>query len=139
MIPILAFRIQELSHGGLNEETKMKLQQFISATNSNTRRGPPKKFVVGTRLVREWKGKVHDVAITADGFEYQGERYKTLSPIACRITGTHWSGPPFSEPRTKSDGKLPGVRFILGSPPRRASVNPSILCMPNGRLVKPTS
>jgi hypothetical protein len=31
--------------------------------------------------------------ITADGFDYQGELYKSLSPIACRITGTHWSVP----------------------------------------------
>jgi hypothetical protein len=34
-------------------------------------------------------GKVHEVVITADGFEYLGETYKSLSPIACRITGRH--------------------------------------------------
>jgi hypothetical protein len=45
--------------------------------------------------VREWKGKVHEVLINANGFEYLGETYKSLSPIACRITGTHWSGPAF--------------------------------------------
>ena len=49
--------------------------------------------------LREWKGKVHEVLTTANGFEYGGETYKSLSPIACRITGTHWSGPAFFAPR----------------------------------------
>lgn len=96
MIPILAFRIQELAHGGLKSGTKSKLQEVIASLNSNSRnsifRG---KFKAGTKLIREWKGKVHEVMITTDGFEYQGEIYKNLSPIACRITGTHWSGPAF--------------------------------------------
>jgi hypothetical protein len=29
------------------------------------------------------------------GFEYKGERYKSLSEIARLITGTRWSGPLF--------------------------------------------
>jgi len=29
------------------------------------------------------------------GFEYGGERYPSLSKIAVRITGAHWSGPRF--------------------------------------------
>jgi hypothetical protein len=43
----------------------------------------------------EWKGKVHEVLITEKGFEYQGETFRSLSPIACRITSTHWFGPAF--------------------------------------------
>ena len=29
------------------------------------------------------------------GFEYDGERYRSLTEIARRITGAHWSGPRF--------------------------------------------
>ena len=95
MLPILAFRIQELAHGGLRPETKATLQEFTSSLSSKGQNEARRRFKSGTRLVREWKGKVHEVTITADGFEYQGETYKSLSPIACRITGTHWSGPAF--------------------------------------------
>ena len=95
MLPILAFRIQELAHGGLRPEAKAKLQELTSSLNPKGRNDARQRFRDGTRLVREWKGKVHEVTITSDGFEYQGEAYKSLSPIACRITGTHWSGPAF--------------------------------------------
>jgi hypothetical protein len=95
MLPILAFRIQELAHGGLKPETKARLQEITSSLNSRGQNDDRQRFKSGTRLVREWKGKVHEVTITADGFDYEGESYKSLSPIACRITGTHWSGPAF--------------------------------------------
>ena len=29
------------------------------------------------------------------GFEYEGRRYRSLTVIAERITGAHWSGPRF--------------------------------------------
>jgi hypothetical protein len=49
----------------------------------------------GTRLVREWRGRAHTVLVRDDGFEYEGERYRSLTVIAERITGAHWSGPRF--------------------------------------------
>jgi hypothetical protein len=94
MLPILAFRIQELSQGGLTAQTRAKLAEAIGMFNTSTRT-VPRRFRPGTRIVREWKGKVHEVTITDGGFEYEGETFKSLSPIACRITGTHWSGPAF--------------------------------------------
>ena len=92
MLPILAFRIQELSQGGLPAQTKAKLTETIGMLNASSRK-VPRRFRPGTRIVREWKGKVHEVIITDGGFKYEGETFKSLSPIACRITGTHWSGP----------------------------------------------
>ena len=49
----------------------------------------------GTVLTRDWKGKRHIVHVSDDGFEWQGERYRSLSRIAYLITGTRWSGPRF--------------------------------------------
>jgi len=49
----------------------------------------------GTRLVREWQGKTHHVTVMAEGFEYAGKPWKSLSAIARAITGTAWSGPAF--------------------------------------------
>jgi hypothetical protein len=49
----------------------------------------------GARLVREWAGQMHTVVVLDNGFDYDGERYPSLSKIAARITGAHWSGPRF--------------------------------------------
>jgi hypothetical protein len=59
---------------------------------------------VGTRLVREWGGEVHQVLICESGYEYRNRSYGSLSQIARDITGTSWSGPRFFgiKRRTKS-------------------------------------
>jgi hypothetical protein len=49
----------------------------------------------GTRLVREWQGQTHHVTVVDGGFEYGGKVWRSLSGIACSITGTPWSGPVF--------------------------------------------
>ena len=49
----------------------------------------------GTKLVREWHQHSHTVSVLEDGFEYRGERYRSLTQIARQITGVHWSGPLF--------------------------------------------
>lgn len=49
----------------------------------------------GTRLVREWNGRTHIVDVSDAGFVFDGKTYGSLSAIAKRITGAHWSGPRF--------------------------------------------
>jgi hypothetical protein len=49
----------------------------------------------GSTLVRQWRGHTHTVLVREDGFEYDGQRYRSLTVIAERITGAHWSGPRF--------------------------------------------
>ena len=49
----------------------------------------------GATLVRQWRGYTHTVLVRDDGFEYDGQRYRSLTVIAERITGAHWSGPRF--------------------------------------------
>ena len=49
----------------------------------------------GTRLVREWNGRTHVVDVSENGFVFDGKTYRSLSAIAKRITGAHWSGPRF--------------------------------------------
>ena len=62
----------------------------------------------GTKLIREWHGQVHTVAVLEDGFEHQGERYNSLTRIAFRITGVHRSGPLFFGIRKRSGGSKRG-------------------------------
>jgi hypothetical protein len=54
----------------------------------NDRRLPP----AGTVLTRAYKGKTLQVKVLADGFEYEGEKYPSLSALAKVITGNHCNG-----------------------------------------------
>jgi hypothetical protein len=97
MISVLAFRIQEKAYGGLDARVTGRLRELTDslATKSRVHNEARRRFKPGTRLVREWKGTIHEVILTDDGYEHQGKKYKSLSPIACAITGTRWSGPAF--------------------------------------------
>ncbi len=93
----LAYRIQELTYGGLKPETVKRLEELGEELDGGDRkkrgiradRGRP---ITGTRLLREWQGVEQVVTVTADGFEWQGRPYKSLSAIARAITGTRWNG-----------------------------------------------
>jgi Protein of unknown function (DUF2924) len=92
----VAYRVQERAFGGLSPNTRRRLRS-PSAT-SNRRGGPaaiPVGLKPGAKLVREWHGRVHTVNVLDRGFDYQGQSYRSLTRIARRITGAHWSGPVF--------------------------------------------
>lgn len=46
----------------------------------------------GTKLTRQFKGRSYLVNILPNGFEYDGEVYRSLSAVAHTITGSHWNG-----------------------------------------------
>jgi Protein of unknown function (DUF2924) len=68
----------------------------------------------GTRLVREWRGVTHTVLVHADGFEWNGRRYRSLTIIAHEITGAHWSGPRFFGLRSRSAEGAEGEEKCAG-------------------------
>lgn len=92
----LAYRIQELAYGGLRSETVKRLEalgeQLDGGDRKKSRIRADLTPIVGTRLIREWQGIEHVVTVTADGFDWQGRPYKSLSAIARAITGTRWNG-----------------------------------------------
>jgi len=93
MIPMLAYRAQERAFGGLKEATIRTLRELaLGIANEVETSYRPK---TGTRYVREHNGKLHEVTVLDDGFEYEGKSYRSLSEIATVITGTKWSGPVF--------------------------------------------
>ena len=61
----------------------------------------------GTMLGREWKGRMHRVAVLSDGFSWNGKTYASLSKIAHAITGTRWNGPRFFGLRERKRDKPP--------------------------------
>ena len=93
----LAYRHQEIEHGGLGKATLRKLRTLAKTLRSTGRVGPTPSLSQkpGARLVREWHGRTHTVTVTENGFEYGGASYLSLTKVAKKITGTHWSGPRF--------------------------------------------
>ena len=95
----LAYRLQELAYGGLKPETLRRLlelgEQLDGGRIEMRKRRVDDRPITGTRLIREWQGIEHTVTVLADGFEYQGRPFKSLSAVARAITGTRWNGPLF--------------------------------------------
>jgi hypothetical protein len=115
LVRAVAHRMQELALGGLRPEPRRQLlriaQQFKETGEAGMRARPELK--PGTRLMREWQGRTYDVLVLDDGFSWQNTRYRSLSAIARKITGTPWSGPLFfglkpNRPTTRRVPQVPG-------------------------------
>ena len=114
LVKRIAWRIQSLDEGTLSERARRRAAEL--ARDSDIRmtmpRGPKlsegakqrttvvpvpglgddRLPVVGTILTREYQGRLIQVKVLANGFEYEGDRYKTLSAVAKVVTDTHWNG-----------------------------------------------
>jgi hypothetical protein len=94
----IIYKLQERAYGGLSAATARKLERAAAepASHGTAKPAPPPTALrPGTRLVREWGGVTHTALVHADGIEWRGQRYSSLSVVAREITGAHWSGPRF--------------------------------------------
>ncbi len=94
----LAYRVQELAHGGMSEPTETILgclEQGKPVPEKRPTKSDGITPVSGARLIRTWQGAEYVVTVLDDGFEYQGRKFRSLSSVAKAITGTQWSGPLF--------------------------------------------
>jgi hypothetical protein len=94
MIAKLAYRIQELAYGGTDEATENKIQAAVREISRPKNYGSLRKFtpMVGTKIVKEYRGQIHEILVVSDGFAYAGAIFSSLSAIANKITGTKWNG-----------------------------------------------
>jgi hypothetical protein len=93
----LAYKIQERAFGGLRASTRKKLEE-IGETGILPRqlRFDGDRLLPGTVITRMYDDVEHRVLVRGPGdFEYQGQRFKSLSALARHITGSSWSGPVF--------------------------------------------
>jgi len=110
----IAWRLQARAEGDLSERVRRRAAEI--ADDADIRLRAPREFVtgllpedptpatrhrrprdwrlpsVGTTLVRQYRGQQIVVRVTPDGFEFQGQPYRSLSAIARAITGTRWNG-----------------------------------------------
>jgi hypothetical protein len=92
----LADKLQQRAHGGPSRALQRRLRILAADFERGARSFDPDGVLKnGSTLVRQWRGHTHTVFIREDGFEYDGAQYRSLTVIAERITGAHWSGPRF--------------------------------------------
>ena len=83
---MLSWRIQTEAFGGLDPDLARRLRR---GTGLNR---PRSELCVGACVIREWKGRAHQVEVTAEGFRYEGVTYSSLTRVAGLITGGKWNG-----------------------------------------------
>jgi hypothetical protein len=91
----ITYKLQERAYGGLSLATARKLEHANADPQSRGAAKPvqPISLRPGTRLVREWRGVTHMVLIHADGVKWRGQRYRSLTIVARKITGARWVAP----------------------------------------------
>ena len=111
LIKRIIWRMQSLEQGGLSERALQRARELAAtsdlrvtaSTRQRTTEGvttrtiecpvaPTRTPLPGMLIPRRYKGQLIQVCVLADGFEYLGERYRSLSAIAKQITGSHCSG-----------------------------------------------
>ena len=107
LIRSLAYDLQQRAHGGPNLRLRRRLRTLTAAWERGARSVDPGVVLkAGSTLVRQWRGHTHAILVREDGFEYEGQRYRSLTVIAERITGAHWSGPRFFGVTKRAHGSL---------------------------------
>lgn len=104
---LIAYRLQEKQFGKLPVQIERQLDRMtaglrqgspmagvVEVCNSGTSE-PRTPILHGTRFLREWNGETIAVTAVEGGFDWDGRVYRSLSEIARKVTGAHWSGPRF--------------------------------------------
>ena len=87
---VLAYERQCRTLGWHSATTRRALAAMANETPSPG--APAGSVSPGTHLVREWNGRTYQVEVLDNGYRFDGKTYPSLTTIAKRITGTHWSG-----------------------------------------------
>lgn len=112
LVKRIIWRLQATAEGNLSERAKRRAAEL--ANDADLRLTAPKAETLnhatctdhstatvagngrlpmaGAVLTRSYKGRVIQVTVRRDGFEFDGEVYRSLSAVAKAITGTHWNG-----------------------------------------------
>ena len=107
LIRSLAYDLQQRAHGSPELALRRRLRSLAAASHRGARSvGPGVVLKAGSTLVRQWRGHSHTVLVGENGFEYEGQRFRSLTMIAERITGAHWSGPRFFGVTRRAYGSL---------------------------------
>ena len=113
LVKRIAWRLQSNAEGDLSERARQRAAEL--ANDADVRLSPPKTKPVapdvaartmtsvvatgdnrlpipGTIITRDYKGRSLQVQVLANGFEFEGDLFKSLSAVAKSITGQHCNG-----------------------------------------------
>ena len=111
----IAWRVQSLLEGTLSERARRRAEELAcDADLRTTLPRPPKPTaeagttavalpapkvtahdrlpLPGTVLTRKYRGRQVEAKVLPNGFEYDGQVYRSLSAVAKAVTGSHWNG-----------------------------------------------
>ena len=119
---MIAYRVQEQQLGKLGRDMRQRLDGLAKGCGE-----PVRHLKVGTVMIREHKGTLHEVMVVPSGFSWRDKIYPSLSAIALSITGTSWNGPRFFGLRGgKSGMEAPVAKPCLEKDPPRRSTRGSV-------------
>jgi hypothetical protein len=119
----IAWRIQARAEGSLSERARQRAMELAKDADIRTTMPCPRKPVgdgerhvmavpqsrdprlpmPGAVLTREYKGRTIQVTVLSNGFDYDGQVYRSLSAVAKAVTGSHWNGHLFFNLTTKAN------------------------------------
>ena len=107
----IAWRLQAQAEGDVSERARRRIAEIVEETDFRVR--APRGFIgmpeqgaasvpgthndlrlppPGTELRRRFRNRDVVVKVLSKGFEYEQQRYRSLSAIAREVTGTRWNG-----------------------------------------------
>src|SRR5882724_9341204 len=111
LIKRIGWRIQSQAEGSLSERAKRRAEELARDADirttvprsreldqggvQRTSTGPSahdRLPIPGTVLTRKYRGQQVEVKVLANGFEHEGQTYRSLSAVAKVVTGSHWNG-----------------------------------------------
>src|SRR6202158_3711988 len=123
----VAYQMQVDAYGGLSVATRRRLREIAIAVrngDANAVLGSV-RIKPGTQMIRHWQDTTHTVTALAEGFEWNGRTYKSLSAVANAITGTNWNGFAFFGIK-----RAPSGNKNASGPRRTSSRNPDVSAVP---------
>jgi hypothetical protein len=110
----IIWRQQALAEGDLSERARQRGAELANdadlrttipkpapATTENSKSASPPILrlvgdtrlpIPGSSITKSYKGRLLEVRVLANGFEFEGGHYKTLSAVAKHISGSHCNG-----------------------------------------------
>ena len=111
----IVWRIQSLSEGTLSERARQRARELARDSDVRTTVPRPTRAdtdapgktvaapapqvtshdrlpIPGTILSRQYQGRAIETKVLPNGFEYDGQIYRSLSAVAKAVTGSHWNG-----------------------------------------------
>jgi len=128
----VAYQMQVEAYGGLSVATKRRLREIANAVRNGDTNAIPggSRVKPGTQMIREWQNTTQTVTALAEGFEWNGRTYKSLSAVANAITGTNWNGFAFFGIKRAPSGN----KNASGARRTKVNANPDVGTVPVSKV-----